>query len=194
MKDNAGKIILSALVGATAGIAAGLLLAPETGEETRSNLKKSATKLGDDVNKILQKSQEGLTQAKTSATDLVGQGRAAANDALASLSTEAKDLAGKVTDQAKGLANQAKDLAGKVTDQVQGAADTAATAGTDTDDVDAGALVREDKSTNNRATKEAINLVEAEKHSFDNSAGPQPTPKVDPIEAKARHNAGEDVA
>ena len=32
MKDEKGKVILSLLAGATAGIVAGLLLAPETGE------------------------------------------------------------------------------------------------------------------------------------------------------------------
>ena len=35
MKDDKGKVILSLLAGATAGIVAGLLLAPETGDETR---------------------------------------------------------------------------------------------------------------------------------------------------------------
>jgi len=53
MKDNNGKIILSLLVGATAGAVAGLLLAPETGEGTRASLKQSVSKLGDDLGKLL---------------------------------------------------------------------------------------------------------------------------------------------
>ncbi|GAA4506268.1 hypothetical protein GCM10023172_35330 [Hymenobacter ginsengisoli] len=42
-KDN-GKVIVSLLAGATAGIVAGLLLAPETGEEARKGLRASAQK------------------------------------------------------------------------------------------------------------------------------------------------------
>ena len=53
MKDDKGKVILSLLAGATAGIVAGLLLAPETGEETRSGLRRSATKWGDDLSKLV---------------------------------------------------------------------------------------------------------------------------------------------
>jgi gas vesicle protein len=40
-KDN-GKVIVSLLAGATAGIVAGLLLAPETGEEARKGIRESA--------------------------------------------------------------------------------------------------------------------------------------------------------
>ena len=43
-KDN-GKVIVSLLAGATAGIVAGLLLAPETGEDARKGLRESAKNL-----------------------------------------------------------------------------------------------------------------------------------------------------
>ncbi|HEX8348972.1 MAG TPA: YtxH domain-containing protein [Hymenobacter sp.] len=59
MKDNTGKIILSLLAGATAGAVAGLLLAPETGEGTRASLKRSATKLSDDLGKAF---KQGLSR------------------------------------------------------------------------------------------------------------------------------------
>ena len=45
IKDNNGKVIVSLLAGATAGIVAGLLLAPETGEDTRKGLAEEADKL-----------------------------------------------------------------------------------------------------------------------------------------------------
>jgi gas vesicle protein len=54
MQDDKGKVILSLLAGATAGIVTGLLLAPETGDETRANLRRSATKLGGELSKLLQ--------------------------------------------------------------------------------------------------------------------------------------------
>ncbi|WP_161599428.1 YtxH domain-containing protein [Hymenobacter nivis] len=51
MNDDKGKVIFSLLAGATAGIVAGLLLAPETGDEARSSLLRSATKLREDLSK-----------------------------------------------------------------------------------------------------------------------------------------------
>ena len=63
MSDNNGKIILSLIAGATAGVVAGLLLAPETGEEIRSSFKKSATKLGDDLGKFFQDTLSKVTAA-----------------------------------------------------------------------------------------------------------------------------------
>ena len=53
MKDDKGKVILSLIAGATAGIVAGLLLAPETGDDTRSNLRKSVSKWGGDLSKLV---------------------------------------------------------------------------------------------------------------------------------------------
>jgi hypothetical protein len=53
MKDDKGKVIFSLLAGATAGIVAGLLLAPETGDSARASLRSSASKLGDDLGKLV---------------------------------------------------------------------------------------------------------------------------------------------
>ena len=56
-KDTAGKVIVSLLAGATAGIVAGLLLAPETGEETRHGLRESARKWSKRAQSALQQLQ-----------------------------------------------------------------------------------------------------------------------------------------
>lgn len=184
-KDNAGKIIFSLLAGATAGIVAGLLLAPETGEETRTNLKKSAAKLGDDVNKLLQKGQESLDQAKANAAGLVEQSRAAANDALASMSAEAKDIATKATDVAHKATDQVKKVADEVGEKAQALAGTVTEKAQDASDAVTGkaqaaaAGVKED-------TKE---IAEHARTVANHTGSPQPTPKVDPIEHQARENA-----
>jgi len=52
-KDN-GKVIVSLLAGATAGIVTGLLLAPETGEELRKSLREAAGKWGGSLGKLAQ--------------------------------------------------------------------------------------------------------------------------------------------
>lgn len=93
MQDNNGKVILSLIAGATAGIVAGLLLAPETGEETRTGLKKSATKWTDDLGKLLKDSlskldlpKTGTAAAETPAAS--HESRSAADDVLSAMSKE----------------------------------------------------------------------------------------------------------
>jgi gas vesicle protein len=52
-KDN-GKVIVSLLAGATAGIITGLLLAPETGDDLRKSLREAASKWGGSLGKLAQ--------------------------------------------------------------------------------------------------------------------------------------------
>jgi len=59
MQDTKGKVIFSLLAGATAGIVTGLLLAPETGDETRAGIKESASKFKEDLNKLF---KDGLAR------------------------------------------------------------------------------------------------------------------------------------
>jgi gas vesicle protein len=54
MPTDNGKVIVSLLAGATAGIVAGLLLAPETGEDARKAIGQSASKWGGSLGKLLQ--------------------------------------------------------------------------------------------------------------------------------------------
>ncbi|MCA8829071.1 YtxH domain-containing protein [Hymenobacter pini] len=88
MQDTKGKVIFSLLAGATAGIVAGLLLAPETGEEARANLKKSASRFGGDLNKLLQEGKNRLDALKGQAPADSEQhvaDRSAADDLLRSM-------------------------------------------------------------------------------------------------------------
>ncbi len=62
MPNDTGKVIVSLLAGATAGIVAGLLLAPETGEEAREGLRASARKLWSGG--LGQRAQEALKKFK----------------------------------------------------------------------------------------------------------------------------------
>jgi gas vesicle protein len=61
MKDNSGKVLLALLAGASAGVIAGLLMAPDTGEATRGSVRKWAGKLSKDLEKNL---QAGLDEIK----------------------------------------------------------------------------------------------------------------------------------
>ncbi|GAA3936802.1 YtxH domain-containing protein [Hymenobacter algoricola] len=88
MNDTNGKVILSLLAGATAGIVAGLLLAPETGDQTRAGLKKSATKWGGDLSKLL-KDGLGKFGEMQGAASADPAGRSAADDLLSAMNKEA---------------------------------------------------------------------------------------------------------
>ncbi|UPL49917.1 YtxH domain-containing protein [Hymenobacter sublimis] len=94
MQDTKGKVILSLLVGATAGVVAGLLLAPETGDDTRSNLKKSAAKWTDDLSKLLKQGQArlGALQSEGAISEQLHTDRTAADSLLNSLSDSAYEI------------------------------------------------------------------------------------------------------
>lgn len=88
MSNNNGKVILSLLAGATAGIVTGLLLAPETGEETRNSVKKSAGKLGEGFGKFFQDALAkvgGAGQDVPNAEAGVSEDRAAADSLFNSM-------------------------------------------------------------------------------------------------------------
>ena len=89
MEDTKGKVILSLLAGATAGIVAGLLLAPETGDKTRAGLKESAGKLGDDLNKLLKEGLSRISALKEQAPASAQQesDRSAADSLLGAINT-----------------------------------------------------------------------------------------------------------
>ena len=88
MKDDKGKVIFSLLAGATAGIVAGLLLAPETGDDTRSNLKRSASKWGGDLSKLVKDTLakvQGQEPGHTNTEAIVPEDKQAANRLLEGL-------------------------------------------------------------------------------------------------------------
>lgn len=116
--DTKGKVILSLLVGATAGVVAGLLLAPETGDETRTGLKKSASKLGDDLNKLLKEGKSRLASLKDQApadSEQHSSDRATADDLLSSMnqpSNHQQDLTGEGDSDYDGIGSDTRHFPG----------------------------------------------------------------------------------
>lgn len=55
LNDQSNKVLLALLAGASAGIIAGLLMAPEAGRETRGSLKRRAQDWGDEIDRVARK-------------------------------------------------------------------------------------------------------------------------------------------
>lgn len=66
--NSSGKIFLAALTGAVAGGVAGILLAPESGEETRKKLNKQAQKARDELNDLVEKGKDTVEDLKKQKT------------------------------------------------------------------------------------------------------------------------------
>lgn len=94
MPNDNGKVIVSLLAGATAGIVAGLLLAPETGDDARAGLRESARKWVDGLNKLTQNTLGKLQSQPNAATASTNPDQHAADALLHSMdNAEPGDLA-----------------------------------------------------------------------------------------------------
>lgn len=61
---STGKILCGALIGVAAGLAIGILTAPDSGEETRRKIRRSAHHLQGRVKRVLGKGSDGLSELK----------------------------------------------------------------------------------------------------------------------------------
>lgn len=110
-KDN-GKVIVSLLAGATAGIITGLLLAPETGDDARKSIRESAKSLwAGGLGKLAQDAlarfqgtttnpDAAVSEDKNAADALFGKMGAAEPGDLATPAGDGHSVAGQGTDYA----------------------------------------------------------------------------------------------
>ncbi len=71
MKDSTGKALSGFIFGAAIGVAAGLLFAPRSGEETRKRLQDKAKEYTDDVTQKLSDKIDNLREHVTEAGEEV---------------------------------------------------------------------------------------------------------------------------
>lgn len=67
MSNQSGNVILGTLIGAAVGFAAGILLAPASGKETRETLGDKANEAKDAINDAAHKAMASLKEVKESA-------------------------------------------------------------------------------------------------------------------------------
>lgn len=118
MKDDKGKVIFSLIAGATAGIVAGLLLAPETGDDTRSGLRKSASKWGAELNKLLKGTlAKAPGAASTNPDAIVSEDKQAADRLLQGLDASARNAAAQPGDLATSATGNGGSVGGDSDDK-----------------------------------------------------------------------------
>lgn len=79
-----GKFALGALIGAAAGVVAGLLTAPKSGKETQADLKEAAGRLETETKakatKVKSSIDSGVKKATKEANEKIGETKEAAKD------------------------------------------------------------------------------------------------------------------
>jgi gas vesicle protein len=73
MRKKSANLFLGFLAGAAAGTIAGILLAPESGKNTRQNLSDKASQLKDNLGNTVQKGVDKLSSFKDSAFSLISK-------------------------------------------------------------------------------------------------------------------------
>ena len=112
MEDTKGKVILSLLAGATIGAVAGLLLAPETGDETRTGLKKSASKFGKDLDKLF---KDGMSRFSSLTSQSTGSAKQQSDRSAADVLLDAlhsPDNSSDIDSDYDGIGGDARHSAG----------------------------------------------------------------------------------
>ena len=112
MPNDNGKVIISLLAGATAGIVAGLLLAPETGEDTRKGLAQSASKWGGSLGKLVQDALGKLQQPTTNPDAAVSEDRHAADALFNSMSDRRSPASAEPGDLATSATGNGRSIGG----------------------------------------------------------------------------------
>lgn len=119
MKDQA-KIIAALLLGAAAGAALGILLAPDSGEETRSDI---ADRINGTVDKAKSQALSATGNAKEYGTSLVDKLKSKYNSAVHDLYNYRDGVTDEVKSKASNVTEAAQDHVSHAKAKVKHAAD-----------------------------------------------------------------------
>jgi gas vesicle protein len=95
-RDEFGAFLLGFIVGGLTGAVAALLLAPQSGEQTRGLIKDKAIELGDKVQVTVEetrtKAEQLASEARTRAEQVAAEARARADEATQTVKQKAEEL------------------------------------------------------------------------------------------------------
>lgn len=112
------KTLLGILVGFAAGAAAGMLLAPRSGKETRTLLKQKGEKAKEDLNTMLDKGYEQWKDVRNKVVERAQMTKADIKDFLHFMSTEGADLKDRVANNAKSTVSDVNATGKRASDRV----------------------------------------------------------------------------
>jgi len=112
-EDNGGAFLMGLLVGTVLGAGLGMLFAPKTGSELRSQL-------SDGANKLQRAASEGYQQASEKVSHIVDRGKEAYDKARGSLSHQTEAM----SDMAPETYEAGRDAIGRSTERMRGAGDS----------------------------------------------------------------------
>ena len=109
--SDLGAFLAGFVIGGLVGAATALILAPQSGEETRSKIKATSGQLSQTGNAYIQEYGQ-------KATDLAQPYREKANVALSDAKTRLAETGGRVQEQARTVVDSGKEKAAQVKNQV----------------------------------------------------------------------------
>jgi gas vesicle protein len=105
--------ILGFLAGAVVGAAAGVLLAPDSGKETRKKISKKAKGAKEDMNEYVEKARVEWSKTKGKMADTATMTKEEVADFATFLMTEYKDLKKRLKKDVEGTVDEVVDRAKK---------------------------------------------------------------------------------
>ena len=111
-RDEFGAFLIGFIVGGLTGAAISLIMAPQSGEETRGYLKDQAIVLRDKAQETAQTTAEQVSartaEVRSKATDLAGKAKTSAEELASKAKTSAEELASKAKTGAEDLAHRSQ--------------------------------------------------------------------------------------
>jgi gas vesicle protein len=133
-RDEFGAFLLGFIVGGLTGAVASLLLAPQSGESTRTLLKEKAIELGDQVNVSVDEARtraESVTaEARARAETITAEARVRADEIVKQARVKAEELQVKAEELQKRGQVALEEQRSKIVETVKKASDGAAAAET----------------------------------------------------------------
>lgn len=125
--SDSKDFIIGVVVGSVIGAAAALLLAPQSGEATRTQIAEKAGEARDKTVELAQqardKTAEVAGQARAKATEVTEQARAKATDALHQAQGKVEEVSAQVRDRAAALGQQTQEVVDRGKQTVEGHVD-----------------------------------------------------------------------
>ena len=111
--SDLGAFLAGFVIGGLVGAATALILAPQSGEETRSKIRETSGQLS-------QSSNEYLQNYGQKASEMAKPYREKANVALSDARSRISETGGRVQEQARTALDSSKERASQIKDQVSG--------------------------------------------------------------------------